>query len=81
LNDSEFCDPRIDTLMRRAAETQIADPALGLAAWAKADRALSNQAPAVFLDNPRTLVLVSKRVGNYQSHPQFGPLIDQLWVK
>jgi peptide/nickel transport system substrate-binding protein len=81
LNDSEVYDPRINTLIRRAAETQMADPALGLAAWAKADRALSDQAPAVFLDNPRTLVLVSKRVGNYQSHPQFGPLIDQLWVK
>jgi len=24
---------------------------------------------------------VSKRVGNYQSHPVFGVLLDQLWVR
>jgi hypothetical protein len=24
---------------------------------------------------------VSKRVGNYQHHPTFGRLIDQLWVR
>jgi hypothetical protein len=31
--------------------------------------------------NPRNAALVSKRVGNYQSHPLLGTLLDQLWVK
>jgi hypothetical protein len=35
----------------------------------------------VSLVNTRGLALVSKRVGNYQYHPQFGPLLDQLWVQ
>ena len=30
---------------------------------------------------PRNVDLVSKRVGNYQHHPLFGVLLDQLWVK
>jgi hypothetical protein len=24
---------------------------------------------------------VSKRLGNYQRHPEFGLLIDQVWVR
>lgn len=81
VNDSEFCDPRIDELMRRAAEAQIEDPAVGLALWAKVDRAVADEAATVFLDNPRSTILVSKRVGNFQPHPEYGPLLDQLWVK
>ena len=29
----------------------------------------------------RNVDLVSKRVGNFQHHPLFGVLLDQLWVK
>jgi hypothetical protein len=29
----------------------------------------------------RNIDLVSKRVGNYQHHPLFGVLLDQLWVR
>jgi peptide/nickel transport system substrate-binding protein len=31
--------------------------------------------------NGREVDLVSKRVGNYEYHPQWGALLDQLWVK
>jgi YVTN family beta-propeller protein len=80
-NHSGFCNQRIDALIEDAAAAQIVDPARGLALWARADRAIADHAPVVFLDNPRSLVLVSKRVGNYQSHPQFGVLLDQLWLR
>jgi YVTN family beta-propeller protein len=80
-NDSEVCNARIDALMRRAAKSQIADPALGLALWAQADRAVVDEAPAVFLANARGAVLLSKRIGNLQTHPLYGPLLDQLWVE
>jgi hypothetical protein len=33
------------------------------------------------LYNPRALVVVSARVGNYQFHPLWQLLIDQLWVR
>jgi YVTN family beta-propeller protein len=78
---SGSCSRSIDSLIEGAARAQIADPARGLALWARADRAVADQAPIVFLDNPRAVVLVSKRVGNFQSHPEFGPLLDQLWVR
>jgi peptide/nickel transport system substrate-binding protein len=81
VNDSEFCEARIDSLMRRAADAQAEAPADALALWAKADHAVTDAAPAVFLANPRLVALVSERTGNYQVHPVWGTLFDQLWVK
>jgi hypothetical protein len=36
---------------------------------------------AIPLVNPKDVVFVSKRVGNYQRHPVLGTLISQLWVR
>jgi len=36
---------------------------------------------AVPLVDRNDVAFVSKRVGNYQFHPQWGTLFDQLWVK
>jgi len=30
---------------------------------------------------PRNVDLISKQVGNFQHHPLFGVLLDQLWVR
>ena len=38
-------------------------------------------APAIPLFNRRSLLLVSDRVGNAQTHPELGPLLDQFWVR
>ena len=38
-------------------------------------------APWVPLYNPRNLNLLSTRVGNYQFHPYFDLLLDQLWAR
>jgi YVTN family beta-propeller protein len=81
LNVSEYCNARIDAVMRRAAEAQADNPAGALALWAEADHMVTDAAPAVFLSNPHHVALVSERVGNYQVHPVWGPLLDQLWVK
>jgi len=48
--------------------------------WA-ADHELTSQAPWVPLYNPRSLTVLSTRVGNYQYHPYWYLLIDQLWVR
>jgi peptide/nickel transport system substrate-binding protein len=81
LNDAEFCDPRIDAQARRALSLEQADPAEAAARWAAVDRALTCQAPLVPLYNPRDLTVLSARVGNYQFHPYWNVLIDQLWVR
>jgi YVTN family beta-propeller protein len=81
MNDSEFCDAGIDGLMRRSVKAQTQEPAAALPLWAAVDRAVADEAPAVFLANYRGVVLVSKRAGNFQAHPVYGPLLDQLWVQ
>jgi YVTN family beta-propeller protein len=80
-NLSQFCDREIDVLMKEAADTQASDPVRANELWAEVDRALVNQAAAVPLVNQRVVVFVSERVGNYQFHPQWATLFDQLWVE
>jgi YVTN family beta-propeller protein len=77
-NPSHLCDGRLTRLTARARAVSGAE-ALGL--WAAADRRIVDVAAAVPLTNRRALVLVSKRVGNVQHHPQWSTLLDQLWVR
>ena len=80
-NLSEFCDRSIDAQMKRAAAVQVQDPAAATALWQQVEQALLAQAPVVPTYNQRIVDFVSKRVGNYQYNPQWGVLLDQLWVK
>jgi peptide/nickel transport system substrate-binding protein len=75
---SHFCDrglePRIDqAIAARGPEANRL--------WQGVYRRIENAAPSVPLFNRRTMALVSKRVGNYQHHPLFGTLYDQMWVR
>jgi len=81
LNEAEFCDPRIDAQAQRALTSQPGDPIAAAARWAAIDHELTSQAPWVPLYNPRSLTVLSTRVGNYQYHPYWYLLIDQLWVR
>jgi YVTN family beta-propeller protein len=80
-NIAEFCDPRLDAQIasaRAAEENQSADePAL----LARADDTLTDDAAQVPLVIPSYIILVSKRVGNYQASASQGVLPDQLWVR
>jgi peptide/nickel transport system substrate-binding protein len=78
VNDGEFCDPRIDALNDQALAARGADAEQ---LWREVYRRLDHAAPGIPLVNRRSMALVSKRVGNYQHHPMFGPLLDQLWVR
>jgi YVTN family beta-propeller protein len=80
-NLSAFCDPRIDTKMTLAADSQASDPGRANALWAEADRMLVDRAATVPLVNQRIVGFVSERVGNYQLHAQRVTLLDQLWVR
>ena len=40
-----------------------------------------DQAPYLWLLNPIAVEFVSERVGNYQYSPQWGVLLNQLWVR
>ena len=49
--------------------------------WAHIDQEIVGQAPWVPVYNPRSLVVLSRRVGNYQFDPYWSVLIDQLWIR
>jgi ABC-type transport system substrate-binding protein len=67
--------------MSRAAAAQAVDPVRATRLWARVDQMLTARAAAVPLIHRSAVVLVSKRVGDYQYHPQWGTLLDQLWVQ
>jgi peptide/nickel transport system substrate-binding protein len=69
----------VEALVARARATR--DAAAAGAAWSRVDRLLVDEAPAIPLYTVSRADLVSKRVGNYIYNPEFGVLLDQLWVK
>jgi peptide/nickel transport system substrate-binding protein len=83
INVSQFCSPRLDALVLQARASR--DAADAAEAWARIDRLLVDEAPAVPLYALRATryakPIVSKRVGNYVFNPEFGVLLDQLWVR
>jgi peptide/nickel transport system substrate-binding protein len=74
----QFCDPHLDSLVRTA---EAASGTAAIQAWQRADQAATDQAPWAPLTNQTGTDVISKRVGNYQRNPQFGEILDQLWVK
>jgi YVTN family beta-propeller protein len=81
LNYSEFCDPAVDRLIRRALQLQVTDPHAAGAEWARVDRAVVRAASWAPLFNPTGIDFLSRRMKNYEYNPEFGMLIDQLWVQ
>jgi ABC-type transport system substrate-binding protein len=66
--------------MADAAELQTTDAAAAAEAWAAIDRDVTDLALWAPLVNQGT-DFVSARVGNYQFHPAYLVLLDQLWVQ
>jgi peptide/nickel transport system substrate-binding protein len=80
-NVAGLCDASLERAIERTVALQASDPDAAGPAWARLDRQVLDQAPWAPLVNPTTITLVSKRVGNYQYNPQWGVLLDQLWVR
>ncbi len=80
-NYAQFCNRRIDREIADASSLQSTDPGAASRLWSKVDHDVVDQAPWLFMQNPLSFVLVSRRVGNYQFNPQWGVLLDQLWVR
>jgi len=78
---SGFCDPSLDREMAHAATVQAQDPPSAAALWQKIEREILARAPVVPVFNRQNVDFVSRRVGSYQYHPQWGVLLDQLWVR
>lgn len=77
-NLARFCDPELDAQTKRAARARGQEAS---ELWQRAEASLADQAPIVPLANGTDISLTAERVGNYQHHPMWGPLIEQLWVR
>jgi peptide/nickel transport system substrate-binding protein len=80
-NRAGRCDRTVDAGIERALELETSDPKAANRLWAQIDRRIVDQAPWLPTINLNTVDFLSERVGNYQFHPQWGLLLDQLWVK
>lgn len=78
---AQYCDPAYDRLVAHAVALAASNPAAAAAAWQAADRYLVDQAVVVPIYNDVGRDVVSARAGNYEHNPQFGIMLDQLWVK
>jgi YVTN family beta-propeller protein len=78
---SEYCNPLIDAKVRRALALQAISPTAANHAWANIDRSVVNDAPWVPLVTPKAVDFVARRVGNFERHPLFGPLLAEMWIR
>jgi peptide/nickel transport system substrate-binding protein len=76
-----FCDPAIDREIARAHALQDTDPQQASILWRKVDHDVTDAAPWVAYTNPGWYQLLSKRTGNFRFNPEYGTLLDQLWVR
>jgi ABC-type transport system substrate-binding protein/streptogramin lyase len=81
LNDAEFCSRKIDAEIRHATALEASDAGAASQTWSAIDRRLTDQAPWLPMYNPRLNIATSSRPGNFQYHPFYGVLLDQLWVR
>jgi peptide/nickel transport system substrate-binding protein len=78
---ARFCDPAIDRQMDRALAVQASDPQAADRLWTGIDRQLTDQAAWIAYATPRRVAFTSDRVGNYEFHPVWHALLDQMWVR
>ena len=79
-NLAGFCDKGIDDEIARASALQTSKPGAAAVLWSKIDRDVVDAAPWAPFGNAEAIDFVSRRVGNYQYNPQWGVLLDQMWV-
>jgi peptide/nickel transport system substrate-binding protein len=75
-----FCDRAVDAAIAQALRVQATSPQAANRLWAHVDRLVVDRAPWIPIANFNWIEFVSKRVGNYQYHPQYAMLIDQVWL-
>jgi peptide/nickel transport system substrate-binding protein len=80
-NAGRFCDPALDARIKKALTDESLQAGVASQEWASIDHSLVHAAVDVPLSNSLEEDFVSGRVGNYTYNPQWGVLVDQLWVR
>jgi peptide/nickel transport system substrate-binding protein len=78
---ANFCSRPLDAQVREARALEAKDPLGANHLWAEIDRAIVDPAPAVMAFNPTDVTFLSQRVGNFEPHPVYRILLDQVWVQ
>jgi peptide/nickel transport system substrate-binding protein len=78
---TRLCDPKVDAAIAKARAAQTSRPELAGALWADVDRLVVDLAAQVDFVNGVGIDFLSSRVGNAQHNPQWGLLLDQVWVR
>jgi peptide/nickel transport system substrate-binding protein len=81
VNYGRFCDPRLDARISRALADQSRQAGVASREWSEIDRVVVDDAVDAPLSNPLEPDFVARRVGNFEYNPQWGVLVDQLWVR
>ena len=81
VNAAEYCNARVDAQARRASGIEALAPGTASELWTGIDRQITGEAPWLSLYNPQIPIALSPRTGNYQYHPFWLVLFDQLWVR
>ena len=80
-NWADFCDRSYDRRLARLRREEVSNPEAAARLTEELEREAVDKAPWAPLLTPQLVDVVSKRVGNYQSNPYIGILLDQLWVR
>jgi peptide/nickel transport system substrate-binding protein len=80
-NDGRFCDPSLDAQVHKALTDQALQAGIALQEWTRIDHSVVDNAVDVPISNDLEADFTSRRVGDFQYNPQWGVLVDQLWVR
>jgi YVTN family beta-propeller protein len=78
-NSPYFCSAAFNQRLAHAGATAASSGSN--APWTAFDRYATELAPVIPFLNLKAVDFVSKRLGNYQHHPEFDLLVDQVWVR
>jgi peptide/nickel transport system substrate-binding protein len=71
----------MDHRMDEASRLQLTDLAAAHRQWTSIEHDLTDLAPWAPLVSRTWMNFVSERIGNFQVNPEWGPLVDQMWVQ
>ena len=78
---SGYCNPAVDRTLAEASAAQSQNPPEAAALWQRAERMILHQAPIVPTYNKDNVSFIGSHVGNFEENPQWGVLVDQLWMR
>jgi peptide/nickel transport system substrate-binding protein len=78
-NAGYYQNPRVDDLLRKGRTTL--DDAQRIPLYREAQRLVSEDAPWIFVDHGKQVILHRKRVQGFKLHPNFDLVLTQVWLQ